>query len=180
MPRVAQDTFTSASKAPAPTFDVSYRQCQSQKRADKDRGPGSDAQAFLTSQYRRPLISWLTGREVTAQGQEKTKTSLGLTAWFVTQGKDSSKKSHFKRVKKLRVNYTGEKTPSFFSLKQPICENVIIYLRFKCSRKQKIQAEYAIKQKVSSMTTQKTQVKFNYCYERSLFQPFCVWALKAM
>lgn len=92
MPRAAQDTFTSASEAPTPTFDISYRRGQSQKRVDKDRRPGSDVHAFLTSQYRRPLISWLTGREVTAQGREKTKTLLRLTALFVRQGKDLSKK----------------------------------------------------------------------------------------
>lgn len=85
----------------------------SQKRADKEGGPGSDLHAFLISQYRRLLISQLTGREVSAQGREKTKTSLWLTALFVRQGKDSSKKGHFKRVEKLRINYVQEKNSPF-------------------------------------------------------------------
>lgn len=58
-------------------------------------------------------MSSLTGREVTAQARGRTKTLLGLTALFGRQGKDSSEKSHFKRVEKLGINCFQGKDFSF-------------------------------------------------------------------
>lgn len=96
-----QDTLSSVQEVPTQHLASLPDHSQSQERADKEGEPGSDLHAFLTSQH-RPPISWLTGREVTAGGRGKTKTSLWLTALFVRQGKDSSKKELFQKSWKVK------------------------------------------------------------------------------
>lgn len=51
--------------------------------------------------------------------RQREDKDIALTDSSVRQGKGSSKKSHFKRVQKLRINYVpGKKKSPFFSPNQ--------------------------------------------------------------